>query len=102
MTNLEAARSSVGSNYPFDEATFRAGLLSVGLDPDVVFSPGQSYDLAIAGLILYLVTAADVSEGGYSVSLDRDAMLAVRKALLDKWDSPIPTGATLRDRTYLW
>lgn len=102
MTNWESAKASVGSNYPFDDKAYQAGLTLVGLDPDAETVAGQGFDLAIAQLILFLITSADISEGGYSVSLDRDAMFKVRQALLDKWDSPIPNGPTLRDRTYLW
>lgn|SRR5690606_19986528 len=102
MTNQEAAKSSVGSNYPFDDEAFKVGLTSVGLDPEAEFAPGKAYDLAIAQLILYLITAADIREGGYAVNLDRDAMFRVRKALLDKWDSTIPDGPVIRNRTYMW
>lgn len=102
MTNWESAKISVGSNYPFDDEAYKVGLTSVGLDPNAEMIAGKQYDLAVAQLILFLITSADISEGGYSVKLDRDAMLKVRKALLDKWDSSIPTGPTLRDRTYLW
>lgn len=102
MTNWEAAKVSVGSNYPFDDQAYKVGLISVGLDPDAEMVPGKQYDLAVANLILYLITSADISEGGYSVKLDRDAMFRVRQALLAKWGSPLPEGPVLRDRSYLW
>lgn len=102
MTNLQAAQSTIASNYPFDDEAFKAGLISVGLDPDADQIAGKGFDLALAGLILFLITSADVSEGGYSVKLDRDALMKVRNSLLAKWDSQVPTGATLRDRTYYW
>lgn len=102
MTNWESAKVTVGSNYPFDDQAYKVGLTSVGLDPDAEMVPGKQYDLAVANLILYLITSADISEGGYSVKLDRDAMFKVRQALLAKWDSPLPEGPVLRDRSYLW
>jgi|SRR5690606_13005762 len=102
MLNWLAAKNTVGSNYPFDDEAYKVGLTSVGLDPNVEMVPGKGFDLAIAQLILYLITSADISEGGYSVELDRDALFRVRQALLDKWDSNIPSGPILRDRSYLW
>lgn len=103
MNNWETAKSSVGSNYPFDDTAYQVGLLTAGLDPDAEFQPGKAFDLAVAQLILFLITSADISEGGYSTKLDRDALMRVRQSLLDKWDDPTPSGGpTLRDRTYLW
>lgn len=102
MTNLEAAKAAIGANYPWTDDSFRLGLVGQGLDPAAQQAPGKSFDLALAALILYLITSADIREGGYAVSLDRDAMLAARRALLSKWDQPDGTGPTLRDRTYMW
>lgn len=102
MTNWESAKVSVGSNYPFDDEAYKVGLISVGLDPDAEMVAGKQFDLAVAGLILFLVTSPDLSEGGYRVQFDRDALLKVRNALIAKWDAPIPTGPTLRNRTYKW
>lgn len=102
MTNLEAAKAAIGANYPWSDNSYRLGLAGQGLNPTATQVPGKGFDLALADLILYLITAADIAEGGYSVKLDRDAMLAARKALLGKWDAPDMSGAVLRDRTYLW
>lgn len=102
MTNLEAAKAAVGANYPWNDTTFQLGLVSVGLDPAAQMVSGKAFDAALAALILYLITSADITEGGYSVKLDRKAMLEARKALLAKWDLPDGTGPTLRDRTNLW
>lgn len=102
MTNWEAAKVTVGSNYPFDDQAYKVGLAMAGLDPDAEMVAGKQFDVTVANLILFLITSADISEGGYSVKLDRDAMFKVRQALLAKWDSPLPEGPTLRDRSYLW
>lgn len=102
MTNLEAAKAAIGANYPWTDNAYRIGIIKSGLDPDAETVPGKSFDLALAALILYLITAADIREGGYAVSLDRDAMLAARKALLAPWDQSDGLGPTLRDRTYMW
>lgn len=102
MTNLETAKSTIASNYPFDDDAYAASLTLVGLDPSAETVPGKGFDIAVAQMILFLITSADVSEGGYAVKLDRDAMFRVRQALLDKWDSGIPAGPILKDRTYKW
>lgn len=103
MENWEAAKSSVGSNYPFDDEAYKVGLTSVGLDPTAEFTPGKSFDLGIAHLILFLIMSADIKEGGYAVSLDRDALFRVRQSLLDKWDVQTPSGGpVLRDKSFLW
>lgn len=102
MENWNAAKTTVGANYPFTDEAYKVGLTSVGLDPDAEMVPGKGFDLAIAQLILFLITSADISEGGYSVELDRDALFRVRQSLLDKWDSGIPSGPILRDRSSLW
>lgn len=102
MTNLEAAKAAIGANYPWTDTTFELGLAKQGLDPEEMMVPGKSFDLALAALILYLITAADIREGGYAVSLDRGALLDARKALLAPWDEPDGLGPYLRDRTYMW
>lgn len=101
MTNLEASKNLIGTNYPFEDATFVTGLLREGVNPDEAFTPGKTFDLALASMIIFLITAADVKEGGYSVTLDRNAMLQTRAGLLNKWDSS-KGGTYIRDRSQLW
>lgn len=102
MTNLEAAKAAIGANYPWTDDSYRLGLVKAGLDPDDETVAGKDFDIALAALILFLITAADIREGGYAVNLDRNAMLNARKALLAQWDAPDGTGPILRDRTYMW
>ena len=103
MTNLEVSKSLIGTNYPFEDSAYISGLLHAGVDPDAEYLPGREFDLALASSILFLITAADIKEGGYSASLDRNAMLKVRQSLLDRWDVVGPeAGAYLRNRSKLW
>lgn len=103
MTNLETVKALIGSNYPFDEDTFLAGLALSGLDPCDVFVSGKESDIAFADFILYLTASAKrIGEGGYTVEIDTDALFRLRKILLDKWGIPDGSGAVLRNRTYLW
>jgi hypothetical protein len=103
MTNLEAAKAAIGQNYPFDEDTFILGLTSAGLDPAAEQVPGKTFDLALAALILYLIAAAErISEGGYTVELNADALMELYRILRRRWDKPDLTGPILRDRTWMW
>lgn len=102
MTNLEAAKAGIGANYPFDDETYELGLANVGLDKDGAFVAGKTFDYALASLILLLIASADIREGGYAVSLDREALLKVRSALLFKWGLPDNTQPYLKNKSYLW
>lgn len=103
MTNLETVKALIGSNYPFDEETFLAGLALSGLDPNDVFVSGKVSDIAFADFILFLTASARrISEGGYTIEIDTDALFRLRKILLDRWGIADGEGATLRNKTYLW
>lgn len=103
MTNLEAAKSLIGSNYPFDEYTYENGLAYAGLDPNEVYVKGKAFDLAMADFILWLSTSAKrISEGGYTVEIDVAALLKVRSLLLRKWGLDDGEGPRLRNKSWLW
>lgn len=103
MTNLEAAKAAIGQNYPFDEASYILALSGAGLDPAAEQVPGKEFDLALADSILYLITSAQrISEGGYTVEIDTDALLKLYEILRRKWDKPDYSGPILRDRTWMW
>lgn len=103
MTNLEVSKNLIGTNYPFEDSVYSSGLLHAGVDPEAEYEAGMEFDLALASSILFLITAADIKEGGYSVTLDRNAMLKVRQSLLDRWDIVRPdTGPYLRNKSKLW
>ena len=103
MTNIEAVKALIGTNYPYDEESFINGLVMSGLDPNSKFISGKVSDIAFADFILFLVTSAKrISEGGYTVEIDIDALFRVRSILLGRWGIPDGEGATLRDQSYLW
>lgn len=103
MDNLSVIKALIGSNYPFDEDVFRAGLIYSGIDPCDVYSSSRDTDIGFANFILFLTTTAKrVSEGGYTVEIDIEALFRVRSILLGRWGIPDGEGATLRDRSYLW
>lgn len=105
MTNLEAAKAAIGANTDIPDETYLVGLVSSGLDPNTDMVAGKEFDLALAALILYIITAAKrVTESQYTVEIDADALLRARRALLAKWgveDDSIER-PTLRNKSYLW
>lgn len=103
MTNLESVKALIGLNYPFDDETFTAGLALAGLDPNGTYEPGRASDVAFADFILFLTASARrISEGGYTVEIDTNALFRLRAILLNKWGIASGEGATLRNKTYLW
>lgn len=103
MTNIEAVKALIGSNYPYDEGLFESGLTMSCLDPNAIFEAGKTTDIAFADFILFLTTSASrISEGGYTVEINIDALFRVRNILLNRWGVSTNEGAVLIDKTYTW
>lgn len=73
MTYLEAIKARL--NYPLSDNAFILALADRGLASTDTYVKGKAFDLAYADAITTLVTAPDVREGGYSVSLSDKANL---------------------------
>ena len=87
MTNLEAIKAKL--NYPLSDNAFTLALLDRGLTATDTYATGQSFDLAYADTITTLVTAPNVSEGGYSVSLsDKKTLLDLANGIYKKYGEP--------------
>ena len=67
MTNLEAIKAKL--NYPLTDNAFILALQDRGLASAGIYAGGESFDLAYADAITTLVTAPNVTEGGYQISL---------------------------------
>lgn len=103
MTNLEAIKVKVGLNYPIDDATFEVAVTESGIDPDAEFTGGKSFDMALISILLSLIGSAErISEGGYTVQLNLDALTRLLTYLRNKWNLPDYTQPKLRNRTFLW
>ncbi len=103
MTNLEAIKAKVALNYPIEDATFDVAVAESGLEPDDTFVGGRSFDFAFIGIIDSLLASAErISEGGYTVQLNLDALFRLRSMLYRKWGVPDPSAAYLIDRTNRW
>ena len=91
MTNLDALKSkAVG--YPVDEDTFLTILIDRALTAtDEYTGKSKAFELAHADLYVVLVTAANVVEGGYQVSMtDKTNFVKVASGIYKKWDEPNP------------
>lgn len=73
MTYLEAIKARL--NYPLSDNAFTLALEDRGLTSTGTYVKGEAFDLAYADTITSLVTAPDVKEGGYSLSLSDKATL---------------------------
>lgn len=86
MTIKEALLSTVSFNLPnnrIDKALIDADLIA-----DEIYSKDaeKGVDLCMAGLLLTLLTVADVTEDDVSIKLpSRDVLLKVYATLLNKW-----------------
>lgn len=85
MTNLEAIQS-VAIGYPIDANTFLRILLDRGLDAQSDYAgKSKAFELAHADVLISLITAANMSEGGFSVSIsEKSNFLKVASGLYEK------------------
>jgi hypothetical protein len=102
MTNLEALGGSV--NYPVDETKLQKLLIDNGLNASDTYSGiTKSFELATAGLYVLLVTSANISEGGYSVSMtDKSNMIKLANGVYAKYGVASPLSPTIRNRSKYW
>jgi hypothetical protein len=88
MTILEAIKESVG--YPISDNRAQMTLIKRGLtgsneaNQDVLNS--REFELATADLMMWLITAANVSEGGYSISVsDKKTLKDIASGIYSKY-----------------
>jgi hypothetical protein len=95
MTNLEAIRSTA-IGYPVGEDTLNRVLIDRGLAAGNEYAgKSKAFELAQADLLVALLTAANVQEGGFQVSMtDKSNFLKVASGIYDKWDEYNPLKQT--------
>jgi hypothetical protein len=102
MTIKEALTSTVNFSLPANRV--EKALIDADLDgaADYDKTAEKAIDLCMAGLLLTLITSADVTEDDVSIKLpSRDVLLKIRTSLIDKWAPPIvEKKATVRQRFY--
>lgn len=99
MTILEAIKESVG--YPVPDKRAEMALLKRGLtkteDATEAVLNSKNFELATADLMFWMVTAANVSEGGYSLSVaDKSAIKDIASGIYSKWGIADPSKPTAR------
>jgi hypothetical protein len=103
MTNLEAIQSTV-AGYPLSENTFKKALTDRGLLATDNY-PGKSkaFELATADVYSILATAANISEGGFSVSVsERSNFLKMADKIYGKWGENTGSANSISDATARW
>ena len=102
MTNLEAIKAKL--NYPLTENAFILALQDRGLASAGIYAGGEAFDLAYADAITTLVTAPDVSEGGYQISMaDKITLLSLAAGIYTKYSAvnPIPASSLKKTATFV-
>lgn len=96
MTNLQALQSTV--SYPVSDNTFNRLLLDRGLNPaDAYSGKSQAFDLAKADLYKELVASANISEGGFTVSISEKAQLKdLANEIYGQYNEPLIAAPTVK------
>jgi hypothetical protein len=91
MTIKEALTSTVNFSLPANRV--EKALIDAELDGTATYAKTdeKAVDLAMAGLLLTLMTSADVTEDDVSIKLpSRDVLRSLRNDLIAKWpDTPV-------------
>ena len=96
MTNLEAIKSQVP--YPLKENSFKKVLLDRGLVDTEEYSPDniKPFELATADALHIVITAPNISEGGYSISVsEKKELRQIASGLYDKHGASNPFRGTI-------
>lgn len=103
MNNLEALKSAV--SYPIDEMKLRKALIDQSIDENGIYSGlSQSFELATAAVYILILTAANVSEGDYQLSMtDKSNMFKLVGAIYSKYGlkNPLNT-STIKNKSNYW
>uniref|UniRef100_A0A6M3JWL0 Uncharacterized protein n=1 Tax=viral metagenome TaxID=1070528 RepID=A0A6M3JWL0_9ZZZZ len=100
MTNLEAIKAKL--NYPLSENAFILALEDRGIYSEGVYVSGESFDLAYADAITTLVTAPNIQEGGFTVSLaDKTSLLNLADKIYTKYGVANPISSLKKTATFV-
>lgn len=100
MTNLEAIKAKL--NYPLSENAFILALQDRGLSSSEVYAASESFDLAYADTITTLVTAPNITEGGFQVSIaDKTTLLSLAAGIYTKYGAVNPISSLKKTATFV-
>ena len=103
MTNIEAIQAKIGMNYPIDAPMFEVALAESNINPNATFEAGKKFDWAMVNILVSLIGSAErISEGGYTVELNLDALTRLLTWYLGRWGWRNPLTPKLKDGSYLW
>ena len=99
MTVLEAIKESIG--YPISENRANMTLIKRGLtaadEATESVLNSKAFELATADLMLWMVTAPNISEGGYSLSIsDKKTLKELALGIYSKHGVAVPNANTAR------
>jgi len=107
QTILKTLKSKI--NFPLSEESYNTALTDADLDGEQLYTKElkRAVELCAAELILVVCTSGNVTEGGYSLTLNDKASLRItRNIYLNRWGMPDldPDKAvpTIYDGTGLW
>lgn len=103
MTNLEALGAAV--NYPVDEKKLTKILIDNGMNgSDTYQGMTRGFELSTAALYILLVSSANISEGGYQISMaDKSNMMQLADGIYSKYGLNNPLKANkVRNRSNRW
>lgn len=99
MTILEAIKEAIG--YPISDNRAEMTLTKRGLSKTATATQavltGKAFELATADLMIWLITAPNVSEGGYSLSVsDKSTLKSIASGIYSKWNVSDPGRPTAK------
>lgn len=102
MNNLEALSASV--NYPVDEIKLQKALIDRAIEPESNYTGlTKSFELATADIYVLLITSANISEGGFQISMtDKSNMIKLASGIFDKYGVENPLKPKIKNRSYNW
>jgi len=94
MTILEAIKEAIG--YPISDNRANMTLIKRGLsataEANEAVLNGQAFDLATADLIYWMITTPNISEGGYSLTVnDKKTLQQIASGIFSKWGVTDPS-----------
>ena len=103
MTVLDAIKATV-AGYPLSNNAFNLALTDRGLSgTDLYTGTSRALELAKADIFMVLATSANVSEGGFSVSIpDRKVFLSRATAIYNRYGEETSGGDTVSDASSAW
>jgi len=103
MTVLEAIKSVV-AGYPLSDDTFNRVLTDRGLTgADTYTGKSQAFDLATADVYMTLISAASISEGGFSVSMtEKNSFRELANSIYLKYGDAAGQTPKVRSMTQRW